>query len=359
VLLLVTQYISFMSESRLPINYLHLLDELKTEIRNARLRASIAANAELLKLYWQIGNGILIQLEKAKWGAKVIDRLAQDLKHEFPDMQGLSSRNLKYMRQFAAAYPSLEFVQASLAQITWYHHITLLNKVKDETQRLFYVQEAQKHGWSRDVMVAQIDTGFFARKGKALSNFTATLPSPQSDLAQQLTKDPYLFDFLTLADDYQEKDLENALTDHITKFLLELGAGFAFLGRQYHLEVDNQDFFVDLLFYHVKLRCYVVIELKRGKFLPEFAGKLNFYLSVVDDQLRTEFDQPSIGLLICQDKNKVIAEYALKDVNKPIGISEYKLTESIPKNLKGILPTIADIERELQSPGRVNKKKEE
>lgn len=206
-------------------------------------------------------------------------------------------------------------------------------------------------------MVTQIDSGYFARKGNALSNFTATLPSPQSSLAQQLTKDPYLFDFLTLADDYQEKDLENALTDHITKFLLELGAGFAFLGRQYHLEVDNQDFYIDLLFYHVKLRCYVVIELKRGKFLPEFAGKLNFYLSVVDDQLRTEFDQPSIGLLICQNKNKVIAEYTLKDVNKPIGISEYLLTESIPKDLKGTLPTIADIERELQSPGRVNKKK--
>ena len=206
-------------------------------------------------------------------------------------------------------------------------------------------------------MVTQIDSGYFARKGNALSNFTATLPSPQSNLAQQLTKDPYLFDFLTLADDYQEKNLENALTDHITKFLLELGAGFAFLGRQYHLEVDNQDFYIDLLFYHVKLRCYVVIELKRGKFLPEFAGKLNFYLSVVDDQLRTEFDQPSIGLLICQDKNKVIAEYALKDVNKPIGISEYQLTESIPKDLKGTLPTIADIKRELQSPGRVNKKK--
>lgn len=334
--------------NQLPANHSQLLNELKADIRQARQRATISANAELLRLYWQIGKGILIQQEQAKWGAKVIDRLAHDLKSEFPDMQGLSPRNLKYMRQFAAAYPSLDFVQAALAQITWYHHITLLNKVKDETQRLFYIQQTQTHGWSRDVMVAQIDSGFFARKGKATSNFTATLPSPQSDLAQQLTKDPYLFDFLTLRDDYQEKDLENALTDHITKFLLELGAGFAFVGKQYHLEVSNQAFYLDLLFYHLKLRAYVVIELKRGAFKPEYAGKLNFYLSVVDDQLKTELDQPSIGLLICQDKDKVIAEYALKDINKPIGISEYRLTEHIPNNLKGTLPTIEDLERELQ-----------
>lgn len=271
-------------------------------------------------------------------------------------MQGLSPRNLKYMRQFALAYPNLEFVQASLAQITWYHHITLLTKVKDETQRLFYSQEVQKNGWSRDIMVAHIDNGYFARKGKAISNFKATLPPIQSDLAQQLTKDPYIFDFLTLTSEFQEKDLENALTNHITKFLLELGAGFAFLGKQYHLEVDKQDFYIDLLFYHTKLHCYFVIELKTGKFLPEYAGKLNFYLSLIDEKLRIETDQPSIGLLICQDKNKVVAEYSLKDVNKPIGISEYKLTESIPTNLKGTLPTIQSIETELQSAGRVNRK---
>jgi predicted nuclease of restriction endonuclease-like (RecB) superfamily len=196
--------------------------------------------------------------------------------------------------------------------------------------------------------LSKVDSGFFARKGKATYNFTATLPSPLSDLAQQLTKDPYLFDFLTLRDDYQEKDLENALTDHITKFLLELGARFAFVGKQYHLEVSNQVFYLDLSFYHLKLRAYVVIELKRGAFKPEYAGKLNFYLSVVDDQLKTELDQPSIGLLICQDKDKVIAEYALKDINKPIGISEYRLTDHIPSNIKGTLPTIEDLERELQ-----------
>lgn len=340
----------------LPTNYLQFLDELKTNIRQARQQATIAANAELLGLYWRIGQGILHQQDREKWGAKVIDRLARDLKSEFPDMQGLSPRNLKYMRQFAAAYPSLDFVQGSLAQITWYHHITLLAKVKNETERLFYVQETQKHGWSRDVMVAQIDSGFGARKGKALSNFKLTLPAPQSDLAQQLTKDPYLFDFLTLQDDYLEKDLENALINHITKFLLELGAGFAFVGRQYHLEVSDQDFYLDLLFYHLKLRAYIVIELKRGDFKPEYAGKLNFYLSVVDAQLKTEFDQPSIGLLICQDRDKVIAEYALKDIHKPIGISEYRLTDHIPNDLKGTLPTIEELERGLQRPGRVSRK---
>jgi predicted nuclease of restriction endonuclease-like (RecB) superfamily len=359
VLLLVTRSGYFMSENRLPTDYFKFLDELKAEIRNARLRASMAVNTELLQLYWFIGKTILEQQEKAKWGAKIIDQLGTDLRSDFPDMQGLSRRNLLYMRKFAELYPDKSIVQQAVAQLPWSHHIILMDKVKQAEERLFYMQKALENGWSRDILSLQIQSNLYKRQGKAISNFEARLPSPQSDLAQQFTKDPYLFDFITLAEDYQEKDLENALTDHITKFLLELGAGFAFLGRQYHLEVDNQDFYVDLLFYHVKLRCYVVIELKRGKFLPEFAGKLNFYLSVVDDQLRTEFDQPSIGLLICQDKNKVIAEYALKDVNKPIGISEYKLTESIPKNLKGTLPTIADIERELQSPGRVNKKKEE
>ncbi|MEZ0608036.1 YhcG family protein [Fibrella sp. WM1] len=205
-----------------------------------------------------------------------------------------------------------------------------------------------EHGWSRDVLSLQIKSGLHERQGKAITNFDNSLPAPQSDLAQQLTKDPYLFDFLTLQDDYQEKDLENALTSHITKFLLELGAGFAFVGKQYHLEVGDQDFYLDLLFYHLKLRCYVVVELKRGKFQPEFAGKLNFYLSVVDDQLKTSLDQPSIGLLICQDKDKVIAEYALKDINKPIGIAEYRLIDSIPADLRGTLPSVEELERELQ-----------
>jgi predicted nuclease of restriction endonuclease-like (RecB) superfamily len=263
-------------------------------------------------------------------------------------MQGLSPRNLKYMRQFAAAYQDLSFVQGPLAQISWYHHITLLTKVKDEQARFFYIAETARHGWSRDIMVLQIDSKYRERKGSAQTNFPTTLPAPQSDLAQQMLKDPYIFDFLSLADDYKEKDLENALTEHITKFLLELGAGFAYVGKQYHLEVGEEDYFLDLLFYHIKLRCYVVIELKRGKFKPEYAGKLNFYLSVVDDKLRTEHDQPSIGLLICQDKDKVVAEYALKDVNKPIGVTNYQLTASIPERLKGSLPSIEDLEKQLQ-----------
>lgn len=220
--------------------------------------------------------------------------------------------------------------------------------MKDKPEREFYIQKALENGWSRDVLSLQIKSNLYQRQGGSLTNFEQKLPTPQSDLARQLLKDPYIFDFLTLTEDYQEKDLESALTQHITKFLLELGAGFAFVGRQYHLEVGGQDFYLDLLFYHLKLRCYVVIELKKGKFLPEYAGKLNFYLSVVDDVLRTEQDQPSIGLLICQDKNKVVAEYALKNINKPIGVSEYQLTEAIPENLKGSLPSIEDLERELE-----------
>jgi len=310
-----------MNENLLPDNYFSFLNDLKTEIRNARLRATSAVNVQLLNLYWYIGREILMQQEQAKWGAKVIDQLGNDLRLSFPDMQGLSRRNLLYMRRFAEVYPDLAIVQRAVAQLPWSHHVILMDKIKEETERLFYIGKALEHGWSRDTLSLQIKSGLYKRQGKAISNFETRLPPPQSDLAQQLTKDPCLFDFLSLTENYQEKDLEKALTEHITKFLLELGAGFAFLGRQYHLEVDDQDFYIDLLFYHVKLRCYVVIELKKGKFLPEYAGKLNFYLSVVDDQLKSDFDKPSIGLLICQDKNKVVAEYALKDINKPIGIS--------------------------------------
>jgi predicted nuclease of restriction endonuclease-like (RecB) superfamily len=226
----------------------------------------------------------------------------------------------------------------------------LFDKVKEATERNFYAHKALENGWSRDILSLQIKSNLYQRQGGSLTNFEQKLPSPQSDLAQQALKDPYIFDFLSLTEKYQEKELEAALTGHITKFLLELGAGFAFVGRQYHLQVGDQDFYVDLLFYHLKLRCYVVIELKKGKFLPEYAGKLNFYLSVVDDKVRTEHDQPSIGLLICQDKNQFVAEYALKDVNKPIGVSEYQLTEAIPDNLKSSLPSIEELEREFKSP---------
>ncbi|KAB7727033.1 DUF1016 family protein [Rudanella paleaurantiibacter] len=346
-------------EQTLPDNYIQLLDELKTEIRQARLRATVAANAELLRLYWHIGNAILTRQDKAKWGDRVTAQIATDLQREFPEMQGLSHRNIKYMRQFAAAYPDFTIGQRPVAQLPWSHHLILLEKIKQPETRLFYMAKASEHGWSRDVLSLQIKSGLHERQGKAITNFEHRLPAPQSDLAQQLIKDPYIFDFLTLREDFQERELEDALTGHITRFLLELGAGFAYVGKQYHLEVGDQDFYLDLLFYHLKLRCYVVIELKRGKFQPEYAGKLNFYLSVVDAQLKTEADQPSIGLLICQDKDRVIAEYALKDINKPIGISAYQLTESIPKNLKGTLPTIEELERELQSTSVATRKKGE
>ncbi|MDF7820183.1 PDDEXK nuclease domain-containing protein [Runella sp. MFBS21] len=344
-------------KNHLPDDYSRLLEDLKAEIRTARLRAISAVNAELLKLYWKVGKVIISQQENQGWGAKVIAKLADDLRKEFQDMKGFSPRNLLYMKQYAALYELDQITQPPVAQLPWAHHVILMDKVKSLDERLFYMAKSIEHGWSRDMLSLQVKGGLFQRHGKAISNFEHRLPSPQSDLAQQFTKDPYLFDFLTLAEDYREKDLENALTEHITKFLLELGAGFAFVGKQYHLEVGEQDFYLDLLFYHLKLRCYVVIELKRGKFQPEFAGKLNFYLSVVDDQLKTDVDQPSIGLLICQDKNKVIAEYALKDIHKPIGISEYQLTEIIPTNLEGNLPTIESLEIELQRPGRINRKR--
>lgn len=346
-----------MTQENLPAGYGDFLDRIKSEIRLARFKVSLVANATLLQIYWQIGCWILDQQNRSEWGAKVIEKLSHDLRKEFPDMQGLSARNLKYMRQFAAVYPDPEFVQATLAQIPWYHHITLLNKVKSHDERIFYVKEAYKNGWSRDLMVAQIDSRYYKRKGKAISNFSSALPSPQSDLVQQITKDPYIFDFLNLTDLCQEKELEEALTDHVMKFLLELGAGFAFVGKQVHIEVGDQDFYIDLLFYHVKLHCYVVIELKKGKFMPEYAGKLNFYLSVADDKLKTEIDQPSIGLLICQDKNGVIAEYALRDLTKPIGISQYQLIEAIPKNLKASLPSIKTIEEQIGQTKRLPKKR--
>lgn len=328
--------------------YPEILQQLKESIRHARLKAISAVNVELLKLYWTIGNTILEQQKNKGWGAKVIDSLSKDLRSEFPDMSGLSVRNLKYMRAFAAAYADFSIVQGTLAQITWYHHITLLDKVKDPAERLYYVNETASMGWSRDVMVHQIESGYWHRKGKIQSNFSKTLPESMSELAGQTFKDPYIFDFLTLADDYKEKDLENGLIEHLKKFLLELGQGFAFVGQQVPIEVDNRTFEIDLLFYHLKLRSYVVIELKTTEFQPEFVGKLNFYLSAVDDQFRHPDDKASIGLLICKNKSKFMAEYALRDVNKPIGISEYQLQKSLPEHLKSNLPTIKEIEDNLE-----------
>jgi len=338
--------------SSLPAGYPSFLDGLKARIRAAQVKAALSVNAELVLLYWSIGRDILARQEKEGWGAHVIDRLSADLHAAFPEMKGFSPRNLKYMRAFAAAWVDEAIVQGPLAQLTWYHNITLLEKVDRAEHRLWYGRQAIEHGWSRNVLLAQIETSLHARAGKALTNFKATLPPPHSDLAQQSLKDPYIFDFLTLGPDAQERDLERGLVEHVRDFLLELGVGFAFVGSQVHLVVEGEDFYIDLLFFHLKLRCFVVIELKTGEFKPEYAGKLNFYLSAVDAQMRHEGEQPSIGLVLCKKKNKVIVEYALRDMKKPIGVSAYKLLEKLPASLKGSLPTVEELEAELGRPVR-------
>lgn len=327
--------------------YADWLSELKSRIQNARLRAALAVNAELVRLYWEIGCDILARQQAQGWGAKVIDRLADDLRREFQDMKGFSPRNLKYMRAFAEAWPDEQFVQQVVAQLPWGHNVRILDYLKSAEEREWYARKAFEHGWSRNILVMQIESHLYQRQGKAITNFSATLPPPQSDLAHQTLKDPYLFDFLGLGDEAQEREVERALTAHITRFLLELGAGFSYVGRQVHLEVADEDFYLDLLFYHLKLRCYVVIELKATDFKPEYAGKMNFYLSAVDDLLRHPGDEPSIGLILCKNKKRLIVEYALRDSNKPIGVSEYLLTEILPCELEGSLPTIEQLEAEL------------
>lgn len=331
----------------LPTGYFALLSKLKADIKSSQIRASLSANRELVLLYWRIGNAILERQKQESWGTKVIDRLAKDLKIAFPDMKGFSPRNLKYMRTLAEAYPEELFVQQLVAQIPWGHNVRILDYVKNAQQREWYITQTIEHGWSRNILVMQIEKGLHKRTGKAVTNFKHTLPPADSDLAHQILKDPYVFDFLSVGDEAQEREVEKELVQHITKFLLELGAGFAFVGQQYHLEVGDDDFYIDLLFYHLKLRCYVVIELKTGKFKPEYAGKLNFYLSAIDDKLRHPNDGATIGLLLCKDKNKFVAEYALRDISKPVGISEYKIVKSIPKKFKTSLPTVEELEKEL------------
>jgi predicted nuclease of restriction endonuclease-like (RecB) superfamily len=327
--------------------YGELLEGLKARIRTAQVRAALAVNRELVLLYWEIGREILTRQRALGWGAKVIDRLSDDLRRAFPGVSGYSARNLKYMRAFAEAYPEEAFVQEPLAQITWYHNVTLLDKVKDPAEREWYVRRTIEHGWSRNVLVHQIESGLYNRQGRAITNFERTLPAPQSDLARELIKDPYHFDFFELGEEAKERDLERALLAHLRDFLLELGVGFAFVGSQHHLEVGGQDYYLDLLFYHLRLRCYVVIELKIGAFRPEDSGKVNFYLSAVDAQLRHAEDRPSIGLILCKERNRVVVEYSLRDVEKPIGVSEYRLAEHLPEKLRGSLPSVEELEREL------------
>ncbi|HHT9126686.1 MAG TPA: PDDEXK nuclease domain-containing protein [Candidatus Brocadiia bacterium] len=342
-----------------PAGYAELLEDLKARIRSAQIRAGLAANRELILLYWEVGRQILRRQQEEGWGSKVIDRLARDLCLEFHEMKGFSPRNLKYMRAFAGAYQNERFVQQVAAQIPWFHNCILLDKIQDQIEREWYIRQTIQHGWSRNVLVHQIESDLYRRQGKAITNFDRTLPAPQSELARQVLKDPYVFDFLGIGEEAKERDMENALLEQLRAFLLELGVGFAFVGSQYHLEVGGEDFYIDLLFYHLRLRCFVVIELKVGEFQPEYAGKMNFYLSAVDDLLRHKDDQPSIGIILCKAKNKVIVEYALRDTRKPIGVSGYKLTETLPKNLKGILPSTEELETSLSASPALSLKRTE
>jgi predicted nuclease of restriction endonuclease-like (RecB) superfamily len=328
-------------------NYIQLLDKLKQEIKTARIKAHLAVNAELTVLYWKIGKHILERQKDEGWGTKVIERLSRDLHCEFPEMKGLSSRNLVYMQTFAKAYPDFEFTQEVLAKITWYHNITLLDKIRDNKERIWYIHKTIENGWSRNVLVHQIETNLYTRQGKSLTNFSHTLPEEQSDLAQEIFKSSYNLEFLTLEQKAKERDLERSLVSNIRDFLLELGTGFAFMGSQYKITVEEEDFFIDLLFYHVRLRAYVVIEIKTGKFIPEYAGKVGFYLAAIDHQVKRPDDNPSIGLILCQLNKKLIVEYALKGSTKPIGVSGYNITENLPEELKEELPSATEIQKYL------------
>lgn len=327
--------------------YLATIEQVKREIKSAQYRVALHVNADLVLLYHSIG--CVINAHK-EWGNKFVDNLAADLRLEFPNSKGYSVRNLKYMAKFALTYPDREFVQQVVAQIPWGHNIVLLDRVPDPDERCWYIEACQKNGWSRAVLVHQIESGLYQRQvlAEKVSNFEVRLPAPHSELAVQTMKDPYVFDFIPFREDMVERDIEEALVRDVTKLLLELGTGFAFLGNQYHLNVGGDDFYIDLLFYNLNLRSYVVIELKTGEFKPEYAGKLNFYLSAVDGMLKKEQDNPTIGLLLCKSKNNLVAEYSLKDMSKPIGVSEYRVTSKLPVELEAQLPSVEDIQRRIK-----------
>jgi len=358
--------------NHVPADYPVLLADVKQRIRLARARAIMAVNAELNALYWEVGSVIADRQQREGWGAGVIPRLARDLRNEFPEEKGLSARNIGRMLAFHREYPYLEVLPQAVAKmedppmpletspqpvaeiptelllaVPWGHHDLLRTKIKDLPTRAWYMQVSVENGWSRAVLLAQIQNGAHERTGKAASNFTLRIPPPNSDLVQQALKDPYIFDFLTLDDNFRERELELGLIAHLEKFLIELGQGFAFVGRQYHLDFQDRDFYLDLLFYHLRLRRYVVIEIKRGEFKPEYAGKVNFYCNVVDDMLRHEGDEPTIGLILCQEPDRVFAEYTLRGVETPIGVSGYELTRTLPTEMESTMPTIEQIEAEL------------
>lgn len=345
--------------------YVRVLTDLKTKIRQARQRAILAANAELLRLYWEIGKAILKQEQSEGWGRKTVERLSKDLRVEFPDMKGFSPRNLRYMRDFSIAYPHFPILQGhlaklnsseqqapilqdALAKLSWYHHTTLLDKVKDAEIRAFYILKTIENGWTRDIMMHQIEMSLHNRQGQAITNFEHTLPQPQSELAKETFKSPYLFEFLGMGEKFQERDLEKALIQHLKDFLLELGRGFAYVGNQYNLRVEDDDYFLDLLFYNFHLHCFVVFELKIGDFKPEYAGKLNFYVNAIDEQIKGEQDQPTIGVLLCKTPNETVIKYALKGISSPLGIADYKL----PETLKREMPTVEELEAAIEMENR-------
>ncbi len=374
--------------------YKNWISEVKQKVRSSQIKAAIAVNSALIIFYWELGKMLSEKISQSKWGDKILENVSKDLKDEFPDMKGFSVSNLKTCRLFYEYFGSqvvneiqtfknrfpeigsqavnlfedewqiiekqeniihpqlgdelsMMIISNVVAQIPWGHIKLIITKIKNIKEALFYIEKTKENNWSRDTLGLQIKSGLYHRKGKAITNFSTTLPEPFSDLAKQTLKDPYVFDFLQLSESFKEKDIENQLVNHIRKFLLELGKGFAFVGQQFHLEIAGNDYFLDLLFYHIKLKCYVVIELKNTSFIPEYAGKLNFYLSAVDSILKEENDKPSIGILLCRNKNNIEAEFALRDINKPIGVSEFELTNVLPENLKSSLPTIEELEQNL------------
>lgn len=330
-------------------SYVELLNKLKEKIQKTQLNAALAVNRELVFLYWDIGKILSAKIAGEGWGAKVVDRLAHDLGNNFPGVSGFSPRNLRYMRKFAETYSDPSILQALLAKIPWWHNILLLEKLDNHNERIWYANQTIINGWSGRALDDAIKSNLYSRQGKAITNFHDRLPSPHSKLAQDVLKSPYNFGFLSLTDDYVERELELGLVQNIEKLLLELGQGFAFLGRQYHLEIAGDDYYLDMLFYHIKLQAFCVVELKSTDFKPEYAGKMNFYLAAVDDQLKRPADNPSIGMIICRTKNDLKVEYALKRVLMPMSVSEYevKIQDSLPKELQGTLPTAKEIEEKL------------
>jgi predicted nuclease of restriction endonuclease-like (RecB) superfamily len=341
------------SEKLIEVNldkYVNFLNQIKSDIQETQLRAAISVTHELTQLYWRIGINLSKRIAEEGWGAKTIERIAKDISSSFPDVSGFSYRNLYFMRQFAEGYPD-GISETAVSQIPWGHNIVLLQRVDSIQKRLWYAQQTLENGWSRNMLTTWIESDLHSRQGRAINNFKKTLPEFQSDLAEQTLKDPYNFSFLALDKKYREQELEQGLIDHIQKFLMELGQGFAFIGRQHHLEVSGREYAIDLLFYHLKLRCYVVVELKATDFDPRDAGQMSFYLSAVDDLLRHPEDRPTIGMILCKTKDRIVVEYALRDNYKPIGVASYetKIMESLPDNLKGSLPTVEEIEAEFAS----------